>query len=523
MSNQARANSESQSSMGNRIEKAHETQNDDKTMQDEPIRYEAVGLFDEEVEDVQMYNKGGLHPTHLGDILDGRFEVVHKLGSGGFGIVWLCHDTTTKKWRAVKVMSADHSSDGEISIYEYLRGKASAEQLEANHLAIPSESFWLDGPNGRHLCFVMPVLGYSIDRWRLRLDSTKEQTAALVQSGCRQIVQAVHFLHSNGICHSDLKPQNVLMKIHGLDEMDKEQVMELLDEPELIEVETVSGDPPQPRAPEYLVCALPSSWCYSLITDSVAIVDFGESFFANNPPKKPGHTPSYAAPEVYFEGSGEPGFSSDIWSLACTIFEIRDGNPLFNSLSTEGLYRCTRDLEFFLGALPEPFRTARSNMINAIVGLPSESDSGDLDSGSKSEESKSHDTEELDPVAYTREDLRRIRDKKIEGTSYSTVMEAVLGRERNRRILPDDDDEEEIFIKYRFPQEGVIQLSKLLEKMLKYHPSERITIDQVLEDPWISPQPSFPSTPKSSARRDIHLFLSIFTTALIVSIALAVS
>lgn len=60
------------------------------------------------LESLNDYCPGGFHPVVPGDLLgnDGRYRVVHKLGQGGFAIVWLCHDSLTNRWRAVKVMAA---------------------------------------------------------------------------------------------------------------------------------------------------------------------------------------------------------------------------------------------------------------------------------------------------------------------------------------------------------------------------------------------------------------------------------
>lgn len=39
------------------------------------------------------YKKNGYHPTHLGDVLkNGRYEVVHKLGWGGYSTVLAARD-----------------------------------------------------------------------------------------------------------------------------------------------------------------------------------------------------------------------------------------------------------------------------------------------------------------------------------------------------------------------------------------------------------------------------------------------
>lgn len=41
----------------------------------------------------ESYRPGGSHPVQLGDILDGRYEILCKLGYGSFATVWLAADS----------------------------------------------------------------------------------------------------------------------------------------------------------------------------------------------------------------------------------------------------------------------------------------------------------------------------------------------------------------------------------------------------------------------------------------------
>lgn len=193
--------------------------------------------------------------------------MAHRLGSGGFGIVWLCYDNVHKKWIAVKIMTANASEERrEEKIYDHLRRRASPKELAESHLVVPLEEFWIEGPNGRHLCLVLPVLGGSVKQWRGGLEPRDEMMSRDLKKFCFQVTEAVRFLHRCGICHGDLKPANILLTVHGIEDMGKEELEELLGEPEAWEVETRSGDPPAPRGPEYIVCPPQEQWWKNTLT-----------------------------------------------------------------------------------------------------------------------------------------------------------------------------------------------------------------------------------------------------------------
>jgi serine/threonine protein kinase len=218
------------------IDIASSKPNEAEDGKNEFIEYYGIGC--DGVEDANLYNKGGFHPVHLGDVLNARYEVVHKLGSGGFGIVWLCQDKLTNKWRAVKIMTAEHSQEGrEERIYSHLLKMSALKELEENHIAMPLEQFWVNGPNGRHHCLVLPALGPNAQQWsRMTGKYELEQTTTSIRHICTQLLQAVRLLHHLGVCHGDIKPENVMMELKGFDELDKNQILEILGMPETFEL-----------------------------------------------------------------------------------------------------------------------------------------------------------------------------------------------------------------------------------------------------------------------------------------------
>lgn len=67
-----------------------------------------VYFCDVDAEPIQRYRQGGYHPVHLGDqFKEGRYQVIHKLGWGGYSTVWLARDLQASRLVALKVLVAE--------------------------------------------------------------------------------------------------------------------------------------------------------------------------------------------------------------------------------------------------------------------------------------------------------------------------------------------------------------------------------------------------------------------------------
>ncbi|KAI0439799.1 kinase-like domain-containing protein [Xylaria telfairii] len=434
------------------------------------------------LEEFSKYNKGGFHPIHIEDVLNDRYEVVHKLGSGGFGIVWLCRDRLLEKWRAVKVMTADQSSDSaEAKTFDFLKQKSSLEELDRNHIAAPLDSFWINGPNGRHLCFVLPVYGCTVSRWRHMLDNVDPETAKISKKICRQILQGLIFLHGHGLCHGDLRPSNILMKLDedALNQLDQAQMLELVEEPEAYEVRTRSGADARPIGPEYCVLPLASKWCEKLLVEEIVITDFGESFLTTR--ESTGIPTSYAAPEVLFR---QPvGIEVDIWSLACTFYEIRTGRSLFGgSFYGSSFERVVYEFEVLLDPLPNPYRKVWDD--EGYKG-PRHIVTAVEEEGSVVEMAATCSLASLD---CERGDI-------TEDTKYDDVLEAIIGKERLQYPPSIGENAGGPPIEYRYEEDEVRDLADLLRQMLQYHPENRTSAKFLLGHQWLQEEVVPPASP----------------------------
>lgn len=445
----------------------------------EPARYDwrqGAGL-----ENLALYNPGGLHPVDIGDLIDGRFEVFRKLGAGGFGVVWLCLDKQTNRWRAVKMLAAVHSvgnTNKEIEVLKYLQSRSSPNELARNHIAAPVEHFYINGPNGRHLCFVFPVFGPSASSWSLGLEHNEESTLVLVKEVCRQLAKGVRFLHRNNVVHGDIKPTNVLMKLSGIDELSKDQMNELLGKPETEPVVTTSGTDPSTHAPKHYVKSLCTTWSKKFCTADIAIIDFGESFCVGNPRENWGIPIPYAAPEVVFReaAEGSDWFSSDVWSLACSMYEIRTNWPFFESCSNPSPF--VRQLELFFGPLPERYLAAWNAQSSWAIERSSKAEGIAL-------ENEGTFSDGVLPVTWKPAELLEERGYIFEEFPCSDLLEAELMQERCRNFSVDSGDARDETITYRYPHQDTRALADLLHGMFKYDSNERLTMEQVCQHPWL--------------------------------------
>ena len=136
-----------------------------------------------------------LYPIRLGEVLNTRYRIEHKLGAGGGSTVWMALDLQDKKNVALKVMiSPGEWGENEIRIQDEIVKSVP----DTSHLVIYTATFFLPRDNDqiRHRVLVYPLLGPCIDP----LTVTKMPMVARM-SAARQLLEGIASLHQAGIIH----------------------------------------------------------------------------------------------------------------------------------------------------------------------------------------------------------------------------------------------------------------------------------------------------------------------------------
>ena len=227
----------------------------------------------------------------MGDLLErlqsalaGRYAVDRELGQGGMASVFLARDLKHGRPVAVKVLLPELART--VGPDRFLREIEIAAGLTHPHILPVFDS----GAADSFLYYVMPYIEGETLRHRLQREQRLPLADALRIA--REIAEALDYAHRQGIVHRDVKPENVLLE---------------------------DG--------------------HAVVADfgiARALASAGEARLTRT--GLPIGTPAYMSPEQA-SGDQEVDGRSDVYALACVLYEMLAGAPPFQGPSYQNLVR----------------------------------------------------------------------------------------------------------------------------------------------------------------------------------------
>jgi beta-lactam-binding protein with PASTA domain/predicted Ser/Thr protein kinase len=141
-----------------------------------------------------------------GQVLDGRYTLVHRLGSGGMADVWRAEDAGLGREVALKVLHENFARDAEF-VERFRREASAAAKLQHPNVVAVFDRGEVEDTYYIAMEFVDGSSLKELIQRGLSIDESVEVA--------RQVLGAAEFAHDRGIVHRDLKPLNVLIDRSG--------------------------------------------------------------------------------------------------------------------------------------------------------------------------------------------------------------------------------------------------------------------------------------------------------------------
>jgi eukaryotic-like serine/threonine-protein kinase len=140
----------------------------------------------------------------IGSVVDGRYRVISRLGSGGMADVYCAEDQQLGRRVALKVLYRRFAEDTEF-VERFRREASSAAGLQHQHVvSVYDRGEW----DGTYWIAMEYLEGRSLKRL-IQEEGPLDPDRAIELAV--QILRAARFAHRRGIIHRDLKPHNVIV------------------------------------------------------------------------------------------------------------------------------------------------------------------------------------------------------------------------------------------------------------------------------------------------------------------------
>jgi serine/threonine protein kinase len=147
-----------------------------------------------------------------GTVLDGKYEILSRIGVGGMGEVFKARHVHLNTFRCIKVMKQALLAD-DVFLTRFLREARLATQIHHPNIAVVHDFFIGEGGNYMVTEFID---GTTLRQWAAAHGPFPVALAADVAS---QILSGLDHIHRRGLLHRDISPDNVMLSYDADDHL----------------------------------------------------------------------------------------------------------------------------------------------------------------------------------------------------------------------------------------------------------------------------------------------------------------
>jgi serine/threonine-protein kinase SRPK3 len=141
-----------------------------------------------------------------GEVLKNRYMLIDKLGYGAFSSVWLCYDVNYNQLKACKIQNSGDYEEG-LEEKHFLR---SMRRENAEYINYTIDDFIHTWNNKKYVCMIYEVMiGSLYDSFKAHGEDIPLNTILKIAT---QFLKGLVKIHDLGVIHTDIKPENTLLK-----------------------------------------------------------------------------------------------------------------------------------------------------------------------------------------------------------------------------------------------------------------------------------------------------------------------